>query len=102
VWVIAFALLWAALNLAGSRIGRALRAIRGDEVSAATSGIHVRRLKINVFGMSVGYASVAGSLFAAYFGAVHPESFSLVALLEVLGELADHRPRELRPETPDR
>jgi branched-chain amino acid transport system permease protein len=84
VWVVAFALLWAALNLARSRVGRALRAIRSDEVSAAASGIHVTRLKANVFAVSVGYASVAGSLFAAYFGAVHPENFSLSALLEIL------------------
>jgi branched-chain amino acid transport system permease protein len=84
VWVIAFALFWAALNLARSRVGRALRAIRGDEVSAAASGIHVMRLKANVLGLSAAYASVAGSLFAAYFGAVHPESFSLSALLELL------------------
>jgi branched-chain amino acid transport system permease protein len=84
VWVIAFVLFWAALNLARSRVGRALRAIRGDEVSAAASGIYVRRLKTSAFGVSAGYASVAGSLFAAYFGAVHPESFSLSALLEVL------------------
>lgn len=84
VWVIAFALFWAALNLARSRIGRALRAIRGDEVSAAASGIHVTRLKANVLAVSAGYASVAGSLFATYIGAVHPESFSLTALLEVL------------------
>lgn len=84
VWVIAFALFWAALNIARSRIGRALRAIRSDAVSAATCGIRVMRLKTTLFTVSVGYASVAGSLFAAYFGAVHPESFSLATLLEVL------------------
>ena len=84
VWVIAFTLFWAALNIARSRIGRALRAIRSDEVSAATCGIRIMRLKTTLFTVSVGYASVAGSLFAAYFGAVHPDSFSLATLLEVL------------------
>ena len=84
VWAIAFALFWVALNLARSRVGRALRAIRSDEVSAAASGIHVTRHKLNAFTVSVGYASIAGSLFAAYFGAVHPENFSLSALLELL------------------
>ena len=84
VWGIAFSLFWVALNLARSRIGRALRAIRSDEVSAAANGIPLMRLKVSAFALSVGYASIAGSLFAAYFGAVHPENFSLSSLLEIL------------------
>ncbi|OGA92581.1 MAG: hypothetical protein A3G27_01345 [Betaproteobacteria bacterium RIFCSPLOWO2_12_FULL_66_14] len=84
VWVIALALFWFALNISRSRVGRALRAIRSDEVGAAANGICVMRLKANVFAVSAAYASIAGSLFAVYFGAVHPESFSLSALLEML------------------
>jgi len=84
VWIVAAVLFWFALNLSRSRVGRALRAIRSDEVSAAANGIDVMRLKANVFALSAAYASIAGSLFAVYFGALHPESFSLSALLEML------------------
>jgi len=84
IWGTTLALFWLAMNLAQSRVGRALRAIRSDEVSAACSCIPVARLKTNIFALSAGYASVSGSLFAAYNGVVHPDSFSLSALLDVL------------------
>ena len=84
VWAIAIVLFWLAINLAYSRVGRALRAIRSDEISAASAGIHVSALKTNVFALSAMYASISGSLFASYNGAVHPESFSLNALLDLL------------------
>jgi branched-chain amino acid transport system permease protein len=72
------------VNLTRSRVGRALRAIRSDEVSAAASGVNVARLTINIFALSAAYASLAGSLFASYNNAVHPDSFSLAALLDLL------------------
>lgn len=84
VWIAAVALFWFSMNLTRSRVGRALRAIRSDEVSAAASGVHVARLKTNIFALSAIYASLAGSLFASYNNAVHPDSFSLAALLELL------------------
>jgi branched-chain amino acid transport system permease protein len=84
IWVTAALLFWFSLNLSSSRVGRALRAIRGDAVSAACCGVDVPRLRINLFALSAGYASISGSLFAAYNGAVHPDSFALSALLDVL------------------
>jgi ABC-type branched-subunit amino acid transport system ATPase component/ABC-type branched-subunit amino acid transport system permease subunit len=84
VWGIAIVLFWLAMNLTRSKVGRSLRAIRSDEVSAASAGINVGRLKTNVFALSAGYASISGSLFAGYNGAVHPESFSLNVLLDQL------------------
>jgi branched-chain amino acid transport system permease protein len=84
VWIAATALFWLAINIANSRVGRALRAIRSDEISAAACGANVARLKINVFALSALYASLSGSLFASYHNAVHPESFSLAALLDLL------------------
>jgi ABC-type branched-subunit amino acid transport system ATPase component/ABC-type branched-subunit amino acid transport system permease subunit len=84
VWLIAAVLFWISINLTRSRVGRALSAIRGDEVSAAASGVNVGRLKINVLALSALYASLSGSLFASYNNTVHPESFSLAALLDLL------------------
>jgi ABC-type branched-subunit amino acid transport system ATPase component/ABC-type branched-subunit amino acid transport system permease subunit len=84
VWVVALVLFWLALNLAQSRVGRAMLAVRSDEVSAACSGVNVARLKTNIFALSAGFASISGSLFGAFNGAVHPHTFSLQALLDVL------------------
>lgn len=84
VWGAAIILFWLSMNLTQSRVGRAMRAIRSDEVSAASSGVNVAQLKINVFALSAAYASISGALFASYNNAVHPESFSLSALLDLL------------------
>jgi ABC-type branched-subunit amino acid transport system ATPase component/ABC-type branched-subunit amino acid transport system permease subunit len=84
VWGAAFALFWFTLNVADSRLGRAMRAIRGDQVAAAAHGIDITRVKITVFSLSVTYTSLAGSLFASYIGTVHPDSFTIAALLDVL------------------
>jgi ABC-type branched-subunit amino acid transport system ATPase component/ABC-type branched-subunit amino acid transport system permease subunit len=84
VWVLAALLFWFTLTLSRSRAGRALRALGSDETAAACAGVHVDRLKTNVFALSAAYASLAGSLFAMYNGAVHPDSFSLGVLLNVL------------------
>jgi ABC-type branched-subunit amino acid transport system ATPase component/ABC-type branched-subunit amino acid transport system permease subunit len=80
----AIALFWLTYSLSRSRVGRALRAIRGDAVAASCLGINVDRLKTNTFVISACYASFAGSLFAMYNGAVHPDSFSLSTLLDLL------------------
>lgn len=81
---VAAVLLWVTLNLSKSRLGRAMKAIRSDAVAAACLGADVKRIKINAFVISACYASLSGALFAMYFGAVHPDSFSLSVLLNSL------------------
>ena len=66
-WISAGVLLaavWLSLNLIDSGIGRALRALHGSEIAAATSGVDTARYKSLVFVVSAVFASVAGSLFA--------------------------------------
>lgn len=55
---------WLALNLIGSGVGRALRALHGSEVAAQTVGIDTTRYKVLIFVVSAVFASLAGSLFA--------------------------------------
>jgi branched-chain amino acid transport system permease protein len=82
--ICALILFWFTYSLSRSRVGRALRAIRSDATAAACLGVNVDRLKINAFVISACYASFGGSLFAMYNGAVHPDSFSLGTLLDLL------------------
>lgn len=65
------------LSLLSSRVGRALTAIREDEIAAATMGINVARYKIQVFALSAGYAGIAGGVYAAYLGIINPYSFNV-------------------------
>jgi branched-chain amino acid transport system permease protein len=64
-------------RLQDSRFGRALMAIRDDEVAAEAMGIDTRHMKLLAFAVGAGFAGVAGALFSAFQGFVSPEAFSL-------------------------
>jgi branched-chain amino acid transport system permease protein len=55
-----------------TRAGRAFRAIREDEVLAAALGIHTTAYKLLSFGLSAGFAGLAGTLYAYYVVLVSP------------------------------
>jgi branched-chain amino acid transport system permease protein len=61
-----------------SRIGRALMAIREDEIGAKAMGINTRNMKLLAFGMGATFGGVSGAMFAAFQQFVSPESFSLM------------------------
>jgi branched-chain amino acid transport system permease protein len=60
--------------LTRSRIGLALRAIREDEISAASHGIHILKYKIFAFAVGAFLAGVCGSLYAYYLFHINPDS----------------------------
>ncbi|HLG67044.1 MAG TPA: branched-chain amino acid ABC transporter permease [Acidimicrobiales bacterium] len=64
-------------NLLDSRFGRAFRAVRDDEVAAATLGIHVARTKVTAFMVSAACAGLAGALVALSTGVVSTGEFPL-------------------------
>lgn len=49
-------------NLMRSRVGRAIIAVRDQEIAASTVGVDVARVKVLTFAVSAAYAGVAGSL----------------------------------------
>jgi branched-chain amino acid transport system permease protein len=57
-----------------SRIGLALKAIREDEVSAASHGINILKYKIISFAVAAAMAGVAGSIFGYYLMQVTPSN----------------------------
>ncbi len=73
----------AVYHLDRSRIGRAWRAIREDELAAQTMGVNTRRLKLLAFAIGAAIAGAAGVLFAGWQGAVFPPNFD-VSLLIIL------------------
>lgn len=64
-------------RLLNGRPGRALIAIRDNEMAAKAMGIDVVRYKITVFGLSAFIAGIAGSLFAHYITYISPDNFTL-------------------------
>jgi branched-chain amino acid transport system permease protein len=77
VAVVAALLTAAAVNLAGTRTGRALLAIRESEIAAQASGVPVARYKTIAFGLSAFYTGVAGGLFAFVIGFLSPDAFDV-------------------------
>jgi len=77
VAVVAALLVAAAANLARTRTGRALLAIRESEIAAQASGVPVARYKTIAFGLSAFYTGVAGGLFAFVVGFLSPDAFDV-------------------------
>jgi branched-chain amino acid transport system permease protein len=78
-FAIALLMTVAAFNLHRSRFGRALKAVRDNDIAAEVMGIDVLSYKIAAF--------FAGSLFAGVAGACTAESFTLFASVWYLGML---------------
>ena len=57
-----------------SRIGLALRAIREDETSSASRGVHVLKYKVFAFAVGAFLAGIAGSLYGYYLFHINPDS----------------------------
>lgn len=74
--ILAAACTWMTLNLASSRYGRALVAIRDAEVAAEATGISKPALLVMVFLFSGAVAAVAGGLFASLQTYITPDAFT--------------------------
>lgn len=57
-----------------SRIGLALKAIREDEVSAASHGVNILKYKVFAFAVGAFLAGICGSLYAYYLFHINPDS----------------------------
>ncbi|HLF70322.1 MAG TPA: ATP-binding cassette domain-containing protein, partial [Actinomycetota bacterium] len=84
-WLVALAAavlaLVAAANIRDSRSGRALFAVRGSELAAASMGIDVTRMKLVAFALSGVLAGIAGNLLMVDQRTASPDQFSFSASL---------------------
>ncbi len=71
-------------RLAHSRIGRAMNAVRQDEVAAASNGINVTAYKIIAFMLGAAVGGVAGCLMTAYSLTVNPGTYTFMVSVMVL------------------
>lgn len=71
-------------NITRSPFGRALRAMRENELAAQAVGKNIVHLKLVAFAVSAALAAVAGSLLAHYIGFVSPQSFTIEETILVL------------------
>ncbi|MCD6506391.1 branched-chain amino acid ABC transporter permease [Candidatus Poribacteria bacterium] len=83
-WAFFSLVLLLSVSLINSRVGRALRAIHGDELAAEALGVNVSKLKIQAFVLSAAYAALAGSLYAHFEGFIGYTTFNLMLSIKLV------------------
>ena len=71
-------------RLARSRMGRALTAVREDEIAAQSMGINITKYKVYAFVLGAAVAGVAGSLQAVFSLSVTPGTYTFMVSVMVL------------------
>lgn len=66
-----------AVNLLRTRQGRALVAVRDQDIAAAAAGINVAAVKLKVFSLTSAVITVAGALYTWYLGVAESDIFSI-------------------------
>jgi branched-chain amino acid transport system permease protein len=76
--VVALVMYLLSVNLVNSRTGRAMMAIRDNQIAASSMGVNLALYKTLSFGISAGMTGVAGGLHAMVVAFVAPDSYSIV------------------------
>lgn len=84
VWLCAGLAVIATLFISSSRFGRALKAIRDDEIAAEAMGIDCARYKVQSFAMGGFLAGVGGGLYAHFISYINPSDFAFLKSVDIL------------------
>jgi branched-chain amino acid transport system permease protein len=71
-------------NIVNSAHGRALIAIRDNEIAAEAMGIDAAKYKTLAFTIGAGFAGLGGALFSHYYYLAHPSSFTFMRSFDIL------------------
>lgn len=74
----------ASVFIDNSRFGRALKAIRDDEIAAESMGVNVARFKVQSFAVSAFFAGIGGCLYAHFLGYINPSDFAFLKSIDML------------------
>lgn len=67
-----------------TRLGRAMRGVRENELAAEVVGVHTLRTKIIAFTLSAALAGLGGGLYAGGFAYISPDNFNFQRAVEFL------------------
>ena len=84
VFLVMVICVWVINNFVRSTLGKALNAVRDNELAANAMTVNTRRTKITAFLFAAFWAGVAGGLFAHVLRYVNPSTFGIQKLAEVL------------------
>lgn len=71
-------------NFVKSRDGRAITAIRDNDIAAESVGIKISRYKVEAFVIAAVFAGLAGALYAHNVGIIKPTTFDYNKSIEIL------------------
>ena len=84
VLIVVVLVIAASAFIENSRFGRALKAIRDDEIAAESMGINIARYKVQSFAVSAFMAGVGGCLYAHFLGYINPSDFGFIKSIDML------------------
>lgn len=67
-----------------SKHGRAVLAVRDNEIAAESCGVQITYYKVMAFAFSAFFAGVAGGLYACCIGILNPSNFDFMKSIEIL------------------
>ncbi|MCL6517466.1 MAG: branched-chain amino acid ABC transporter permease [Alicyclobacillus sp.] len=76
--------LYAVRRLEHSRIGRAWKAVREDEIAAQAMGVPLTRTKLVAFAVGASFSGLMGVVFAAKQAFIDPTSFTMLESITIL------------------
>ena len=82
--LVLYLLIWFVWWLPSTRLGRAMRAVRDNELAAETIGVHTLRTKVIAFTMCAVLGGIGGGLYAAGFSYISPDNFNFPRSIEFL------------------
>lgn len=84
VWICAIIAIIVVTFAQNSRFGRALKAIREDEIAAESMGINLTLYKLNSFALGTFLAGIGGALYAHFLSYINPSDFSFLKSVDIL------------------
>jgi branched-chain amino acid transport system permease protein len=82
--VVLYLMLFLVWRLPHTRLGRAMRAVRENEMAAEVTGVPTLRVKVIAFSLCAALGGVGGALYAAGFAYVSPDNFSFKVAIDFL------------------
>ena len=82
--VVLYAMIAAVWYLPQTRLGRAMRGVRENELAAEVVGVHTLKTKVIAFTLCAALGGVGGGLYAGGFAYISPDNFNFQRAVEFL------------------
>ncbi len=82
--LVLYVMVFAVWKLPDTRLGRAMRSVRENQLAAEVVGVHTLRTKVTAFSLSALLGAVGGGLYAGGFAYISPDNFNFARSIEFL------------------